>query len=315
MVFEPFDRYTSRTQYLDRVPMDDWLEFLGYYLSEGRAYLNPASGAHLVQVAQFRTSDAWRAIRDNLDRLGIRSRYNEEDQRFEVYSLWLHGVLAPLGDSYTKYIPAYVQDLAPRQLRIFLDAYLAGDGHLGACWEYGSSSHRLAFDVSVVCLKLGWCVRMVETNRSDNWQKRPHWRAGSSARCSGPGGRRAGRRFTRRCGRRWSPTPVRSTAWRCPTGWSTASGGASRTGCATAADRPGLPISPWRRPAARPLLADANSSPGRTPPPRPAPGQRAHRVDRPRWHDKPDIPEVNVYTLTVQETRTFCAGPVLVAGH
>jgi hypothetical protein len=174
--FEPFDRYTSRTQYLDRARMDDWLEFLGYYLSEGRAYRNPASGAHLVQVAQFRTSDAWQAIRDNLERLGLRARYNEEDQRFEIYSIWLHGVLAPLGDSYAKYVPAYVQELSPRQLRILLDAYLAGDGHQGAFWEYGSSSQRLAFDVSVVCLKLGWCVRMVERNRTDNWQKRPHWR-------------------------------------------------------------------------------------------------------------------------------------------
>jgi hypothetical protein len=36
---------------------------------------------------------------------------------------------------------------------------------------------------------------------------------------------------------------------------------------------------------------------------------------RPYRHDKPDIPEVNVYTLVVRETRTFCAGPVLVAGH
>ena len=312
MEFEPFDRYTSRTQYLDRVPMDDWLEFLGYYLSEGRAYRNPASGADLVQVSQFRTSDAWQAIHDNLERLGLRARYNQEDQRFEIYSLWLHGVLAPLGDSYTKHIPAYVQELAPRQLRIFLDAYLAGDGHLGASWEYGSSSQRLAFDVSVVCLKLGWCVRMVETNRTDNWQKRPHWRCRIIRRMLRPWWKKGRAKVTRRCGRRWSPTPGRSTAWRCPTGWSTASGGASRTGCATAADRPGPPINPWRRrpPAAarRCKLAAPPVVSGR------APGPRADRVDRPRRRDQPDIPEINVYSLTVEETRTFCAGSILVAG-
>jgi hypothetical protein len=56
-----------------------------------------------------------------------------------------------------------------------------------------------------------------------------------------------------------------------------------------------------------PRAIDSTSRLGRVP--------RRIRAIRPYRHDKPDIPEINVYTLTVQETRTFCVGPVLVAGH
>jgi replicative DNA helicase Mcm len=175
MEFRPFRRHTARTQYLDRVPMDDWLEFLGYYLAEGRS-CTISGGGHQVQISQFRTSPAWPAIDAVLGRLGLRYSYQHQSNRFQINSLWLHGVLMPLGDAYTKFVPDYVQDLGTRQLRILLDAYLAGDGYEGACWEYGSSSERLAVDIQVICLKLGWSVTVKVVDRSDNWQKHMHWR-------------------------------------------------------------------------------------------------------------------------------------------
>jgi hypothetical protein len=174
--FEPYAQYTSREQYYEQVRMDDWLEFLGYYLAEGWCDYNKANGSFKVKIAQFRNSPHWQAIYDSLVRLGIRFTYNSDDQRFEITSKWLYGVLALLGDSYTKYIPDYVQELCPRQLRIFFDAYMAGDGHQGDAWEYGSSSEQLAVDIQIICLKLGWAVTLKRTERTDNWQKQPHWR-------------------------------------------------------------------------------------------------------------------------------------------
>jgi DNA-directed RNA polymerase beta subunit/intein/homing endonuclease len=178
MEFAPFARRDSRMQYLERVAMDDWLEFLGYYLAEGRSCVT-TSGGHQVQISQFRSSDAWQKIHDVLTRIGVRFTYNERSSnRFEINSQWLYGILKPLGDSYSKYVPAYVQELSPRQLRIFLDAYLAGDGSTSedATWEYGSSSQQLAEDVQVICLKLGWAVNVKRSDRKDNWQKKPHWK-------------------------------------------------------------------------------------------------------------------------------------------
>lgn len=176
MEFPAHNSHTSRDQVLSRVSMDDWLEFLGYYLSEGSCSLNEASGSRQVRISQFSQSDCWADIQDVVDRLGLRSSYNVKDKRFEINSRWLYEYLLPLGDSYSKFVPEYVQELCPRQLLIFLDAYLKGDGHQGACWEYGSSSKRLAEDVQLVCMKLGWCVQLRQIDRTDNFQKHPHWR-------------------------------------------------------------------------------------------------------------------------------------------
>jgi DNA-directed RNA polymerase beta subunit len=164
-------RYTRRTRVLRTVPMDDWLKFLGFYLAEGWC-----QSPGYVKIGQFRKSPHWQTIADLLTKLGLGWRYDKPTGRFEIGNIWLYELLKPLGNSYTKCVPAWVQGLSQRQLRLFLDAYLAGDGHKGACWEYGSSSERLAVDIQVICLKLGWSVSLKQTSRTDNWQKQPHWR-------------------------------------------------------------------------------------------------------------------------------------------
>jgi len=164
-------KHRSDRVVLDRVAMDDWLEFLGYYIAEGWCVGN------YVKIAQFRESPHFTAIRDVIDRLGLPFYYNEGDQRFELGNAWLAAQLAPLGDSYTERVPEYVQELPPRQLGVFFDAYLAGDGHKGDCWEYSTSSERLAYDMQLICLKLGWCASVKEVTRTDNWAKERHWRA------------------------------------------------------------------------------------------------------------------------------------------
>lgn len=176
MEFESYVPRTNRTQRLSSVLMNDWLEFLGYYVSEGACFFNKANGGHQVRISQSRKSPHWGKIEAVLRRLGLRWSYNEKAIRFEITSIWLYGILYPLGDSLSKYVPGYVQELCPDQLLVFLTAYLDGDGHRGAVWEFGSSSNRLAEDIQVICLKLGWAVSLRETNRIDNWQKHPHWR-------------------------------------------------------------------------------------------------------------------------------------------
>lgn len=177
MEFEAPEGMTWRcdTQFLSRIPMDDWLEFLGYYVSEGWSHSNSGHSG-VVKIGQFRKSPHWQAIHDNLSRIGFRFTYDDREQRFVMYSDWLYRTLAPLGDAYTKYVPEYVQTLSCRQLRIFFEAYMAGDGHKGAAHEYGTSSWRLSEDLQVICLKLGWAGTVSLIERTDSWQKHPHWR-------------------------------------------------------------------------------------------------------------------------------------------
>lgn len=172
----PLTRYTSRENQLSAIPMDTWLEFLGYYIAEGRT-LRTSSGGYQVQISQFRKSEAWADIAACLTDMGVRWSYNKRDNRFEINSKHLHYNLQDCGrTAYTKRIPAYVHTLSARQLGILFDAYMDGDGHRGACWEYGTSSRQLAFDLEVLLLKIGMGASTRPVDRSDNFQKTPHWR-------------------------------------------------------------------------------------------------------------------------------------------
>jgi biotin carboxyl carrier protein len=169
-------RRTSQDNAFDSLPMDVWLEFLGYYIAEGRT-TRTTGGGYQTQISQFTTSPHWQAIADCLDDLGLYWVYLDNERRFVINSKCLYLALADCGNNaYTKRVPEYVQALSPRQLRIFFDAYMDGDGHRGGCWEYGTSSEQLSFDLEVVLLKLGWCGSTRKLERNDNFQKRPHWR-------------------------------------------------------------------------------------------------------------------------------------------
>jgi biotin carboxyl carrier protein len=157
------------------VPMDVWLEFLGYYISEGSVHTQRKGGKY-VRISQFKTSKHWKKIGECLDKLGLPWKYSDADQRFQVGSCALAAALAPCGhDAYTKRVPEYVQELSTRQLRIFFDAYMAGDGHRGVCWEFGTSSEQLSFDMSLIVFKLGYSTYTREV-WGTGFQTHPHWR-------------------------------------------------------------------------------------------------------------------------------------------
>ena len=178
-LFRPPDipAFSKRDNRIDNVAMDTWLEFLGYYIAEGRK-CRTTGGGWQVQISQFRKSEAWAQIANVLTELELRWYYNSDDNRFEVNSKQLFHILDVCGDNaYNKKIPEYVKNLSARQQLILFDAYMAGDGHKGSCWEYGTSSSQLSFDLEVLVLKLGWCTSPREVNRDDNFQKNPHWRS------------------------------------------------------------------------------------------------------------------------------------------
>jgi len=176
IAFESYTPRNSRENCLTSASMDDWLEFLGYYIAEGWSIYQEHKNHKYVRIAQY-PGDICDKIEAVIKRLGLRYSYDEKDKRFVINSKWLYSVLEPLGNSRSKYVPAYIQELCPRQLQIFLDAYLDGDGHRGACYEYTTSSKRLAYDIQLICLKLGFTASVKKVERVDNWQKVPCYRA------------------------------------------------------------------------------------------------------------------------------------------
>jgi hypothetical protein len=146
--------------------MTDWLEFLGYYLSEGT--LAKVRGQWRLGLSQdlATNTEKDKKIWDCLERLPFKYvRYVGKDQ---VARYWIH--CKPLylylqeacGDySYNKRIPREFLNLHIDQLRILFEALMLGDGTTDhrsnrSVRSYCSSSDQLIDDVQELCLRLGY---------------------------------------------------------------------------------------------------------------------------------------------------------------
>jgi UDP-glucuronate decarboxylase len=178
--YRNFDQNLSRLRGdLRRVSMDDWLEFLGYYLSEGCSYERDRQKIvngkeydvtdYSVQIAQVKLNGR-KKIAACLDRIGI--NYMDSDHHaFRICSKYLVNLLGPLGHSHDKYIPREYMGLSQRQSQIFLDALMLGDGtrkekrknRNTGC--YYSMSKRLADDVQELALRCGHAATISRSKR------------------------------------------------------------------------------------------------------------------------------------------------------
>ena len=131
--------------------MDDWLEFLGYYIAEGCVRYKPKTNNYIVKIAQS-PGEKRRKMIACVKRLGFKIR--ERPDGFEFNSKSLVEYLKPLGYSYQKYIPREFMELSKRQLRILVAAMMLGDGAIRG--HYATSSKRLADDFQELLLKAGY---------------------------------------------------------------------------------------------------------------------------------------------------------------
>ncbi len=159
-----------------RVRMDDWLEFLGYYISEGCVHLRRRVrevGGRDYEVNDFNVliAQAEGDSRDRmigcLDRLGFHY-FTSDDHQLRICSKQLTEILAPLGKAGDKYIPRELLRLSRRQSMILLDALILGDGsRRGGRVCYWTKSERLADDVQELALRCGYAASKVFTPGRD----------------------------------------------------------------------------------------------------------------------------------------------------
>jgi UDP-glucuronate decarboxylase len=156
--------------HVERIGMDDWLEFLGYYISEGCVHTRRrvrAVGGRDYEVADYNVLIAQEnpqgrmKIASCLSRLGFKF-FQSDDHQFRICSIQLAALLEPLGKSGDKYIPREFLKLSPRQSRILFDALMLGDGsRRGNAYAYYSKSKRLADDVQELALRCGFAASVV----------------------------------------------------------------------------------------------------------------------------------------------------------
>ena len=139
---------------------DDFLEFLGWYLSEGSSgiYKNKDNTKkYLITISQNFKSSKYFLIRKLLKKMNINFYYHGHQFYFKNKDLCIY--LNKFGKCKEKYIPREFLDLERRQLKILWNSLMLGDG----CFyknrmSFYSTSKRLSDDFMELSLKLGYSV-------------------------------------------------------------------------------------------------------------------------------------------------------------
>jgi DNA-directed RNA polymerase beta subunit len=134
--------------------MDDWLEFLGIWISDG----NLVKANHCqVQVTCIKGRKI-KHLQDVCQRLGLKLSSHGKNHYF--YSSQVYSELQPLNRGAPhKYLPDYVWNLSQRQARILLAGLISGDGCINAKTGhiyYCTASTRLADDLQRLITHCGW---------------------------------------------------------------------------------------------------------------------------------------------------------------
>jgi DNA-directed RNA polymerase II subunit RPB2 len=150
--------------------MDDWLQFLGMFISDGSVNnRGVVLSAHKQRKTNF--------IIDIFTKLGLEYKHDNYQGYFalnlgkhrEIYEEMKKYSLGALN----KYLPDYVWNLSQRQCIILMEALMEGDGHTYADGfsRYGTISVRLANDVSRLAVHCGWSGVIKNAEEPDGVEK------------------------------------------------------------------------------------------------------------------------------------------------
>jgi len=152
-------RYGKR---MDGIPIDLWLKFLGWYLSEGCI-----DRQRSIKISQVTNKEYRDEIQEILGDMSL--NVTRDPNSLIVYSGQLAKYLEQFGSHKEKYIPSWVKELPPYRLRVLLESLLKGDGCLRKSgYVFYTTSKRLADDVQEVAIKCGLRALISTDSRKPN---------------------------------------------------------------------------------------------------------------------------------------------------
>ena len=134
------------------IDMDNWIEFLGYFLADGHA-TRTRSGQ--VNIACREDNEMRETEKKCLEKMPF--KFTSTKNSYLIYDKRLLEYLRRFGLADTKYVPKEIKQLSSEQLEILLQAFLNTDGSRN---HYYTVSEKLRDDVMEIALKTG---------RSANW--------------------------------------------------------------------------------------------------------------------------------------------------
>jgi thymidylate synthase ThyX len=157
--FQRSDRVKPSTRSYPGVsfPIAPFARFLGYYLAEG------SINGHQIVLAQNR-GRILDKMADTVRAMGLPAYLPTTGHGcVRTQCVPLRDILAGLGHSHDKQIPAMVGDWAPEIIRIFLEAMIEGDGTTHRTFNHRviyTSSREMADDLQVLAIKAGWSANI-----------------------------------------------------------------------------------------------------------------------------------------------------------
>lgn len=140
---------------------EQYAKFMGWYLSEGSC----DNALKRISIAQSKevNPDKWEEIKELIDEIDCKYSYN--DNRFIMYN-GFYEYFKQFGGSHEKHIPDNIKNATPKIIKLFLEAFIKGDGHerKSKCYKggnfqnervYTTSSKRMADDIGELLLKIG----------------------------------------------------------------------------------------------------------------------------------------------------------------
>ena len=146
--------YSLRKGSVEEIPMGPFLEFMGWYLSEGSTY--KAKRGYITTITQYKLKYRSEII-DCVKKMGFNPiEKNEKDIIFNSRELYYY--LKQFGKCNEKFIPTWIKKLSFAQIKILLNSLFKGDGtsYENGDWvKYVTTSKRLSEDVLECLLKVG----------------------------------------------------------------------------------------------------------------------------------------------------------------
>lgn len=141
------------------IPIDNWLRFLGRYISEGHCSENPKTGVCSVNLTTYYHTDEAMAVMRAVGLSPVKDKHHVKATSRQFYEY-----LKSSGKSRDKYIPLEIKGLSRQKLLILLESLLAGDGtnHCKHGWKYTTVSRQLADDVQEIAIKCGMAASVTQ---------------------------------------------------------------------------------------------------------------------------------------------------------
>jgi len=164
-----------------KIPMKLWVQFLGWYLSEGCCtWIEGDDPTYKITIYQSKKSKYW----DDLKLIMKKMPYtvSEFHRGFNIHNKQLCQYLKQFGKSYEKFIPNGIKNLSKDLLRAFLQTYAFGDSSFKKKgFVIITSSKKMRDDLQEIALKANYGttyltrpatskkIKGIKTNTRENW--------------------------------------------------------------------------------------------------------------------------------------------------